>query len=120
MKRAALISIPVLTIVLFVFVMNSGFLFLKPGGYDLQAHLGKIRKDVLNGDWQSVENEMGRLEYMFGRKILPFVQFSVEKSELQEMEQSIWHIKGCIDSQDRNMALIYLRELEYVWKNLNR
>ena len=69
MKRAALISIPVLTIVLFCFVMNSGFLFLKPGGYDLQAHLGQIGRDVLNGDWQSVENEMGRLEYMFGRKI---------------------------------------------------
>ena len=100
--------------------MNSGFLFLEPDDYDLKSHLGHIRQDVLYEDWLSVEKEMGRLEHMFSRKILPYIQFSAEKSELLDMERGIWHMKGCIDSRDKSMALIYLRELEYIWKNLNR
>lgn len=119
-KRVLLISIPILTIVFFILVMNSAFLFLKPGGYDLKSHISLIRQNVLEEDWLSVRYEMERLENKFCKKILPYVQFSTEKSELMDIELNIEQMLGCIDSENKSMALIYLRELEYNWKNLNR
>ena len=54
------------------------------------------------------------------KKIFPYIQFSVEKDEMIDLNINIARIRGCIDSKEKSLALIYLQELLNNWYHLNR
>lgn len=119
MKRILLISIPVISIGVFVFVMNSGFLFEKPDNYSVPEHAGKIQQCLMAEDWGAVQSEINRMQEVIEKKIFPYIQFSVEKDEMLALDLNISRIKGCIDAKDKNLALVYVQELMNNWHHLN-
>jgi hypothetical protein len=120
MKKFLLISIPVATIGVFVLIMNSGFLFERPDNYSVSDHAESIRQSIVNDDWTAVENEINQMKDVIEKRIFPFIQFSVEKNEMIDLDLNISRIKGCIDSKNKSMALVYVQELLNNWHNLNR
>lgn len=120
LKKILLISIPVLAIIIFVFVMNSGFAFEKPDNYSVPEHAEIIRQSIMNEDWHSVDKEISQMNAVVKNKIFPFIQFSAEKDEMMALDLNISRLKGCVDSKDKSAALIFLQELKNNWFNLNR
>jgi hypothetical protein len=99
--------------------MNSGFLFEEPDNYSLPEHAEKVRQSLMADDWGTVESEISAMQEVVEKKIFPYIQFSVEKDEMQDLNLNISRIKGCIDAKDKNLALVYVQELLNNWYHLN-
>lgn len=120
MKKILLLSVPIITIGIFILIMNSGFLFEKPDNYSVPDHAEIIRQSIINDDWTAVEKEINQMKDVVEKRIFPFIQFSVEKNEMIDLDLNMARIKGCVDSKDKSLALVYLQELKNNWYNLNR
>lgn len=120
MEKLLKIAIPVCAIALFVLIMNSSFLFQEPGGYQVPSHVQSIEDHVLRSDWTAAGSELGQLDAVIKEKIFPFIQFSVEKDEMIQINLNIARVRGCIETQNIGLAVLYLQEIECHWNNLNR
>lgn len=120
MRKFIAVLIPVLILALSVFIMNSSFLFKTPGGYQAEEHIDAMKRSVLNGDWDNVSAEITKMEGVLKKEVFPFVQFSVERDDLNMLDMNIYRIKGTVDAGDKGLALLYLEELRNEWHNLGR
>lgn len=120
MKRILLCSIPVVTIGIFIFIMNSSFLFKEPGGYQIPFHIETMEQSVLHDDWNAVDTELTEMNHVIKEKIFPFIQYSVEKDEMLQIDLNISKVRGCINTRNKDMAMVYLQEIENNWDNLNK
>ena len=64
--------------------------------------------------------EISQMQDVIEKKIFPFIQFSVEKDEMIDLNINISRIKGCIDSKEKSLALVYVQELLNNWHHLNK
>ncbi len=120
MNKLLKIALPVAAIGLFILIMNSSFLFQEPDGYHVPSHIQTIEQSVLLGDWNAAESELSEMGSVIKEKIFPFIQFSVEKDELIQIDLNISRVKGCIKARNTGLAVVYLQEIESHWNNLNR
>ncbi len=120
MRKIIALSIPILILALSVFVMNSNFLFKTPGGYRAEDHIDAMKRSVHNGDWETVSAEISEMESIVKNRIFPYVQFSVERDDLNMLDMNIYRIRGTVDARDKGLALLYLEELRNEWHNLGR
>lgn len=120
MKKFILILIPVALIALFILIMNSDFLFEEPDNYHVPAHLETIRQNILADDWAAVGFELEQMDKKFTEEIFPYIQFSAEKDEMNDLDLNLSRLRACIDTKDKSLALVYVEELKNHWENLNR
>jgi len=121
MRRFMVIAIPIFTLVLFIFIMLSGY-FLKNTqveNYDIPKQIQIIEKYINNEEWEEVSKETKKLEEIW-QKIVARVQFSSERDEINAFTISLARLRGAIKAKDRSSALIELYEALEHWKDLGK
>ena len=120
MKKLLQIVVPVAAIGFFVLIMNSSFLFREPNGYHVPSHIQSIEKSILRDDWSTAESDLTEMDTIIKGKIFPFIQFSVEKDEMIQIDMNISRVRGCMETKNKDLAVVYLQEIDCHWNNLNR
>jgi hypothetical protein len=121
MKKFISYSIPIITLAVFVLIMLSGSYFKKPRNpsEDVIAftqisivHAKAEKWDMLNKDITSITTAWN--------KIIPRIQFSVERDEISNINVNISRLRGSIASQDKSNTLMELNEIIENWHELTR
>jgi hypothetical protein len=120
MKKLYFYGIPCLMLAVFIFVMNSSFLFKHPGGIDVNAQLGDLQQTVSDNRWDEAGKKTEVLKEIIQKKIYPFVQFSVERDDMIHIDMDFAQINGALEAKDKGLALVYLQELVNDWDNLSK
>ncbi|HEX2953540.1 MAG TPA: DUF4363 family protein [Bacillota bacterium] len=121
MRRFLAYAFPVVILVLFIIVMNAGPWLKKPWGdeADFTTHLRTLERLIRQSQWQSAAVEWNGTERDY-RKVTIRIQFSVERDELNRIDDLLARVKGAIVTKDRQAALVELFEAEQHWKQLGK
>lgn len=120
MKKLTYYGIPILTIALFVLIMNSSFLFKHPGGIDVSTELNGIKQHINNANWPEAAAHTNCMKETVMKEIFPFVQFSVERDDMIHIEMDFSQLRGALEAKDKGLSLVYLQELMNDWDNLSK
>jgi hypothetical protein len=121
MKKFISYSIPIIALAVFVLIMLSGSYLKKPrnSSEDVIAftqisivHAKAEKWDMLKDDVTSISTAWN--------KIIPRIQFSVERDEIYNINLNISRLRGSIASQDKSSTLMELYEIIENWNELTR
>jgi hypothetical protein len=121
MKKLISFTIPIIALIAFVLLMLGGNYLKKPHNpsedviafVELSIEHAKAEKwDMLHEDIVSIDTAW--------KKIIPRIQFSVERDEIYNINLNISRLKGSADSEDKSSALIELNEIIENWAELTR
>jgi hypothetical protein len=121
MKKFISLAIPIVALTVFVLLMLGGNYLKKPHNpsedviafVELSIEHAKAEKwDMLHEDIVSIDTAW--------KKIIPRIQFSVERDEIYNISLNISRLKGSADSEDKPSALIELNEIIENWAELTR
>ncbi|MDD4401745.1 MAG: DUF4363 family protein [Desulfitobacteriaceae bacterium] len=120
MRKFLVIAIPVITLIFFVLIMQSGcFLKYSWGDNDnIPQSIGTIMQDVKNENWESADENTSKLEDVW-KRIVRRVQFSSERNEINEFSTSVARLRGAIQAKDKSNALSELNEAYEHWDELS-
>jgi hypothetical protein len=121
MKSLKYYAFVVLLFAVFIFIMNGGDLFKKPLGSEdnFMLYMNRLEDNISITEWQTASVNYEKLLRAW-KKIIPRIQYSVEKDEINAIEVNLARLKSCITSQDKALALLELSEAREHWHNLNR
>lgn len=121
MRKFLTVTIPIVTIALFICIMLSGNILKKSFGEndDIPKYIDDMIRDVNNGDWEKAGNEVEGLKKAWEQVIFR-VQFSSERDEINDLTTKIARVRGAIEAQDKANALIELHEAYDHWKELGK
>ena len=121
MKKIIAYSIPVVILGFFVFIMTSGQFLKKPmhEGEDVVKYIATIEEDVKLENWSYAEQDRQKLMTAWG-KIVPRIQFSVERDEIYNININLSRLGGIIMGKDQAGALAELGEIYENWRELGR
>ena len=121
MKKFLAKGIPIITLVIFILIMLSGNYFKKPIGKDddMVGFIEVIIEDVNNENWEEADKSREKLEETWS-KIVKRIQFSSERSEINELNANLARLKGAIMAKDKGLALVELNAAYEHWKGLGR
>ncbi len=121
MKSLKYYAFVVLLFTVFIFIMNGGDLFKKPlsSGDDFMLYMNQLEYNISVDEWQNASVNYAKLHRAW-KKIVPRIQFSVEKDEINAIDVNLARLKSCISSQNKTLALLELNEAREHWHNLNR
>lgn len=119
MRRFFVMTIPMITLVLFILVMQSGNFLKKPLGDEIgiPQTIETMIEDIKNENWDSASNHWDGLTKDWN-KIVRRVQYSSERNEIEGLSISIAGLKGAIEAQDQSDALQRLYEAYEHWEDL--
>ncbi|MGK0469152.1 DUF4363 family protein [Clostridium sp.] len=121
MKKFISYSIPIITLTVFVLIMLSGSYLKKPrnSSEDVIAftqisivHAKAEKWDMLKKDITSITTSWN--------KIVPRIQFSVDRDEIYNINLNISRLRGSIASQDKSSTIMELYEIIENWHELTR
>ncbi len=120
MKRLKYYAFMVVLFALFIFIMNGGDLFKKPlgSGDDFMLYMNQLENNICTKEWQTASINYENLHRAW-KKIVPRIQYSVEKDEINAIDVNLARLKICINSQDKTLALLELNEAREHWHDLN-
>jgi hypothetical protein len=99
--------------------MNSDFLFTKPiDGYSVDEHLNVIEADISKSDWDAVKQEVDELEQYLDGKVIPYIQLSDERDNINSLKRNLAEIKAGIKSKDKGLALVSYENIKWDWNDL--
>lgn len=109
----------ILILALFVTIMLSGNYLKKPRdpSEDVVSFVNIAIDHINNNNWQEAEKDIGNLEKAWD-KVLPRIQFSVEKDEILNINTLISRLNGSLMSKHKPSALMSLYEVLENWKEL--
>jgi excinuclease ABC A subunit len=112
-------GIAVAVLALFVVIMLSGSYLKQSHGEDddVSGKLVLVKKAVKKADWESAQKEIDNLEEAW-EKIVPRVQFSMERNEIKHLSVSLTRARAAITAKDKAGALMELEEADYHWNSL--
>ena len=121
MRRFLVISIPMVTLVLFVMVMLSGDLLKQPLGRDdnIPQSIETLVMDVNHGNWEEAKQDTDTLKRVWD-KVVNRVQFSSERDEINAFSMNIARLRGAIQAKDKSIGLTELSEAYEHWKELGK
>lgn len=120
-KKVTLYAVPALILALFIFIMNSDFLFKRPiEGYCIENHLSIIEKDIKNDNWNAASDEIATMSKYLDKKVMPYIQFSDERDNMNSLEKNLREIRAGISTKNQTAALISLENIKYDWEDLGR
>lgn len=119
MRKFLTITIPIVTIALFVCIMLSGSFLKKPfnKNEDIPKKIEVITQYVNNEEWQEASDELETLDKAW-RKMISRIQFSSERDEINYLSVNIARLRGAIQAEDKSSALMELYEANNHWKTL--
>jgi hypothetical protein len=121
MKRLKYYAFVVLLFAVFILIMNGGDLFKKPlgSGDNFMLYMNRLEDNISTNEWQTASVNYNNLHQAW-KKIVPRIQYSVEKDEINAIDVNLARLKICITSRDKTLALIELNEAREHWHDLNR
>ncbi|MDD7794090.1 DUF4363 family protein [Clostridium sp. 'White wine YQ'] len=121
MRKFFVISIPIITIVLFILIMLSGN-FLKRIPMDnitIPGAIDQIINDIEGEKWEDASKKIDQLSTSWD-KMVKFVQFSSERDEINLFDADIAKLRGSIIAKDKASSLIELNEAYEHWEELGQ
>lgn len=119
MRKIILISIPVISIALFIAVMLSGNYLKKPmGAHDnLPQLIEMVTEDVNNDRWEQAKEHSNELQEVY-KKIEKRIQFSAERDEMNALNVALARIEGAILSRNKALAIDGLFQAYEHWDQI--
>ncbi|MEL1136570.1 DUF4363 family protein [Desulfitobacterium sp. THU1] len=119
MRKFLVISIPVVTIILFILIMQGGNVLKRPLGNEvgIPKTIEMIVQDIKNENWDSASNHWDNLSKDWD-KVIKRVQFSAERNEIEGLSLSIASLKGAIEAQDQSSGLQLSYQAYEHWEDL--
>jgi hypothetical protein len=121
MKKFISYSIPVFTLAVFVLLMLGGNFLKKPHNpsEDVVALVTLSIAHVKVENWDMLNKDIASIDFAW-KKIIPRIQFSVERDEIYNISLNIARLRGSISAQDKTSTLIELNEIIENWYELTR
>jgi len=121
MKKFLSYLLPIAVLVAFVIIMNSGDYLKKPQGVndDFESYASRLEQDLQTLAWKEAEQDFKRL-YNAWNIIIPRIQFSVEKDEINHINVNLARLESFIKSRNTDLAHAELKEIKEHWQNLNK
>ena len=121
MKKIIAYSIPIIMLGFFVLIMTTGQILKKPmeEGEDVAKYISIIVEDVKEENWNRAEEDRQKLATAWG-KIVPRIQFSVERDEIYNININLARLRGIIMGKDQAGALAELGEIYENWRELGK
>lgn len=119
MRKFLVISIPIITLTLFIVIMLSGNYLKKPlGETDNIPDLVQVLIYNINDEkWEDAKNNTDKLSEAWDR-IVRRVQFSSERDEINGFSMNVARLRGSIMAKNKANSLAALFEAYEHWKEL--
>jgi hypothetical protein len=121
MKKIIAYGIPVIMLTVFVLIMISGQFLKKPRTEeeDVLKYIDLVTKDVMEENWDNAYQDNIKLTKAWV-KIVPRIQFSVERDEIYCLNINLARLNGIIIGQDKAGALAEIGDINENWNELGR
>lgn len=121
MKKFISPAIALVVLTLFVFLMLSGNYFKKPrnSSEDVIAYVETSIKHATTNNWDMLNEDLTSIDKAWN-KIIPRIQFMVERDEIYNINLNIARLRGSIASEDKANTLMELNEIIENWNELTR
>lgn len=119
MRKFLVISIPIVTLALFVVIMLSGNYLKKPLGAtdNIPQLVQTLTNNIDDEKWEEAENNTDKLSEAWDR-IVKRVQVSSERDEINGFSMNVARLRGSIMAKDKAVSLSALFEAFEHWKEL--
>ncbi|HEY8344084.1 MAG TPA: DUF4363 family protein [Bacillota bacterium] len=113
--------LPALVLLLFIVIMNSGTVFKETFGLNrrIPENFVLLQLSISNEEWSAADYYLKELKTEW-KKLLPSLQFSVERDEINHFQQTLARMTGFIEAREKAGTLVELRALEETWRDLGR
>lgn len=113
--------IPAVVLLLFIVIMISGtFLRDTPEfSYHIPGYFPQLKKTISRNQWDTAVDQLGNLQSAW-RKMVQWIQFSVERDEINNFQHSMARFKGYLEARDRPGAFAELEEMKETWNDLGQ
>lgn len=113
--------IPIVILGFFLLIMLSGDYLKQPRNpsEDVIGYINLTMEDVKNDNWNNVTDDIEKIEKAWN-KIVPRIQFSVERNEIYNININIARLKGAAVVQDKSSTLMELNAAIENWNELTR
>ncbi|MGY0374135.1 DUF4363 family protein [Clostridium sp. JNZ J1-5] len=121
MKKFFPYLIPITAIAIFIVVMFSGKYLKKPRNpsEDVLGFVQMAMNHTKAEDWSKVKEDITHIDKAW-KKVVPRIQFSVERDEIYRIGVNIARLKGGSTAQDKSSVLMELNELLENWDELTK
>ncbi len=121
MKKFISYTMPIVTLSIFVFIMLGGNYFKKHlnSSEDVLGFTQTSIEHAKAEKWDKVSQDIINIDTAW-KKIIPRIQFSVERDEIYNISLNLARLKGSVDSEDKSNTLMELNELIENWHELSR
>lgn len=119
MRKFITAAIPIVALILFVLIMQSGSLIKKSLGKEdpIIKHIETIVAEVNNDDWDNVSFTIDELEHSW-KKLLYKIQLSCERDEINNINTCIARMRGAAITEDKVNLLIEANEAKSHWDRI--
>jgi predicted HNH restriction endonuclease len=121
MRKFLVISIPIVTLILFILFMISGSMLKQSFGEDdnIPKSIEIVIQDIDSENWEAASKSIDQLSRAW-EKVLNRVQFSSERNEINDLSISLARLRGAIKAQDKSGGLEELYEAYEHWRDLGQ
>ncbi len=119
MRKFLVRAIPITTIILFVFIMQSDGIYQKYfDNNNITNSINIILTDVKDDKWTEANTNTEQLKESW-KGVVKIIQFSAERDEIKLVDKNISRLQGAIIAKDKANAFIELNEALEHWGNIN-
>lgn len=121
MRKFLVVSIPIVTMILFILFMISGSFLKQPFGEDdnVPKAIEIVIQDIVNENWAEAGKNTDQLIKAW-EKVLNRVQFSSERNEINDLSISLARLRGAVQAQDKASGLEELYAAYEHWQDLGQ
>ena len=114
-------AIPILLMIVFGLALASTQYMKSPRGEadDFAAHIQAVRQSVLEGDWETAQNQLQKARAAW-RTVEKRIQLSSQSDELRAVHSSLASLEGAIEARDAQSSLRALAETREQWDQIGR
>lgn len=121
MRKFLVISIPILSLILFVLIMLSGNILKKSFGKNdnIPEAIQLVIQDIQSENWDSAKENTQNLSDAW-KVIVKRVQFSSERDEINSFDSNLARLSGALIAKDKSSSLMELNEAYEHWEGLGK
>lgn len=121
MKKFISFAMPITVLIVFVLLMLGGNYLKKPHNpsEDIISFVELSIEHAKSEKWDELHDDIVNIDTAW-KKIMPRIQFSVERGELYNINLNIARLRGSISAKDKTSTLIELNEVIENWAELTR
>jgi len=121
MKKGEYYLLVIILFAFFILIMNGGNLLKQPLSAEdnFMFFYDRLELNIINQNWEKAVVNNEKLNQAWN-KIVPRIQFSVEKDEINAINVNLARLQAALTSRDPVLALTELSEMREHWENLNR